>query len=526
LTIAGIRRRERVAAILLAAMALAACSTGATDPDPGSSPDRTVASPTAVLPSLPAEGRPVQPVPDVRPRGFADPPPGSGLARYREQRPSWRSCGRLQCAQVLVPLDYADPDGTAITLTIGVRPASRGSRATVFANPGGPGGSGLTFLQGLDQSAWADVELVSWDPRGVGASTPVGCWDDAASDAYSQLDQSPDDAVERSALVAGAQRLGLSCLHGSGALLKHLSTADSARDLDLIRDALGLTNLNYLGLSNGTLIGAIYAQLFPDRLGRFVLDGAVNISHSPVLQLQGFDRALTAMAGWCVARTSGCPLGRTRDQVLGAITGLWNGLETTPLVAGGRTLTQTKAAIGVLQSLYGGEAVYPDLLAALDAAIRGGDPAGLLTLSDRLLGRLPDGHWSQFAYAYPASRCADAPNTGLSAAWTDAALEARRAPIFGPVIGTDVECAVWPVDGEASVGKLTAPKAPPLVVIGTTGDPATPYEWAQGMAGQLRSAVLVTHRGTGHTAFGSACYSTVVRPYVLDGRLPPAGTIC
>jgi pimeloyl-ACP methyl ester carboxylesterase len=471
-------------------------------------------------------GRPVQPVPDVRPAGFADPPPGGGLDRYRGQRPSWRPCGRLRCAQILVPLDYAHPDDAAITLTVGLLPASGTARATVFANPGGPGGSGLRFLQGMDQSSWTDVDLISWDPRGVGASTPVGCWGDAASDAYSQLDLSPDDTAERTALVDGAQRLGLSCLNRSGALLEHLSTADSARDLDLIRDALGLPRANYLGLSNGTLIGAIYAQLFPNRVGRFVLDGAVNISHSPVLQLQGFDRALTAMADWCVAQPSGCPLGTSRVEVLGAITGLWRRLETKPLTVGGRTLTQTKAAIGVLQSLYGGEAGYSNLIAALGAAISRGDPTGLLSLSDRLLGRQPDGHWSQFTYAYPASRCADAPNTGLSAAWADAALEARRAPIFGPVIGADVECAVWPVDAPASVRKLTAPKAPPLVVIGTTGDPATPYEWAQGMAQQLQSAVLVTHRGTGHTAFGSACYPSVVRPYLLDGRLPPPGTTC
>ncbi len=307
MTIARVRLREWVAAILLAAMTLVGCSPGAIDPGPSSSPDRSVASPTTTLPSLPSAGRPVQPVPDVRPGGFADPPPGSGLARYRGQQLDWRSCGRLQCAQLLVPLDYAHPDDGAISLTIGLRPASGGSRATVFANPGGPGGSGLTFLQGVDPSSWTDVDLISWDPRGVGASTPVGCWGDAASDAYSQLDQSPDDATERNALVDGAQRLGLSCLNGSGALLEHLSTADTARDLDLIRDALGLASLNYLGLSNGTLIGAIYAQLFPARVGRFVLDGAVNISHSPVLQLQGFDRALTAMADWCVAQSSRLP---------------------------------------------------------------------------------------------------------------------------------------------------------------------------------------------------------------------------
>lgn len=520
-------RRGSVVAILLVTLTLVSCSVGMVDPtlSPGP-PDEGPATPVATLPERPTEGRPVQPVPDVSPPGFADPPSGRGLGRYRNQQPVWRDCGRLQCATILVPLDYAHPDAAAITLTVGRRTASGPPSVTVFANPGGPGASGLSFLAQLDPASLADLELISWDPRGTAASTPVRCWGDTASDAYAQLDLSPDDAAERAELADGAQRFGLSCLAGTGALLEHLSTEDTARDMDLIRDALRLTSVDYLGLSNGTLIGAIYAQLFPDRVGRFVLDGAVDIARSRFLQLQGFDRALTAMADWCAARSSGCPLGRTSEEVLGSITGLWDRLETEPLKADGRTLTQTTAAVGVLQSLYAGETGYPGLVSALDSAIRRSDPAGLLRRSDRLLGRLPDGRWSQFAYAYPASRCADAPNTGIADAWREAALDARRAPIFGPVLGTDVECAVWPVDAPASIGKITAPKAPPLLVIGTTGDPATPYEWAQGMAGQLRSAVLVTHRGTGHTAFDSACYSAVVKPFLVDGRLPADGITC
>lgn len=428
---------------------------------------------------------------------------------------------------MLVPLDYARPDEIAITLTVGRRGPEEGTAGgVVLANPGGPGGSGLAFLGGLDGDPFGPVDVVSWDPRGAGLSTPVRCWDDSAMDAYAQLDLSPDGQDERTALVQGAQRFGLSCLDGSGALLGHLSTAETARDLDLIRDALGLQTIDFVGLSNGTLIGAIYAQLFPDRARRLVLDGAVDISDSSTLQLQGFDRGLEAMADWCLTQSSGCPLGTNRAAVVGAITGLWSRLESAPLAVGDRQLTQTLAAEGVLQGLYAGQAGYPTVVDAVARSIDRGDGSRLLRLADALLGRRPNGSWSQFADAYPASHCADEPDTGLATAWRDAADEARRAPIFGPVLGTDIECAVWPVDAPKGAGTLTAPDAPALIVIGTTGDPATPYEWAQGMAGQLQSSVLVTHRGTGHTAFGSACYREVVRPYLADGRLPVEGTIC
>ncbi|HET9650427.1 MAG TPA: alpha/beta fold hydrolase [Microlunatus sp.] len=481
--------------------------------------------PSDPLPPRPAAGRPTQPVPDVRPQGFADPPPGHGLDRYRSQALNWRDCGSLRCATVLVPLDYTRPDATAITLTVGMRTAHGSTRGMVFTNPGGPGGSGLTFLGGMDSPELADLDLVSWDPRGTGLSTPVRCWGDAEADAYAAVDLSPDDDAERTALADGAQRLGLACLAGSGPLLQHLSSADTARDLDVIRAVLGRSRIDYIGLSNGTLIGAIYAQLFPDRVGRFVLDGAVNISSSPVLQLQGFDRALEAMADWCVAQSAGCRLGTSRAEVIRTITDFWSRLDADPERDGGRRLTQTFAAVGVLQGLYGGEAGYPRLVSALDAAINGSSPAQLLRYADSLLGRRPDGSRTQFTYAYPASRCADTSNDGLAKAWTEAGEEARAAPIFGPVAGTDVECASWPVNAPKRM-PLTAPKAPRMIVIGTTGDPATPYAWAQGMARQLKSAVLVTHRGTGHTAFGSACYGEIVRPYLLNGRLPADGTTC
>lgn len=494
----------------------------------GSPPDRVPSLPTtpSPLPSVPVDARPVQPVPDVRPPGFADPPAGHGLARYRGQQLVWRACGALRCATILVPLDYARTDGAAISLTVARRVVTHGTaHGIVVTNPGGPGGSGVEFLSGLRGDPFGDVDVVSWDPRGSGGSTPVRCWDQAAQDAYAELDGSPDDAGERSALVSAAQRFGLSCLAGSGRLLAHVSTVESARDLDLIRDALGVDRVDYVGFSNGTLLGADYAQLYPGRVGRFVLDGAVNISGSPVVQLEGFDRALRAMLDWCVAQRGGCELGTSQQDAVSTLTAFWTRLDAAPLPVGNRMLTQTLAVDGVVAALYSGVSGYPELRSALIGAIRHGDGRGLLELADRLLG-LEDGSWTQFAVAYPASECADEPNTGLVSAWREAAADARRAPILGPVDGLDIECAVWPVDSARGPGKLTAPDAPPLIVIGTTGDPATPYEWAQGMADQLTSAVLVTHRGAGHTSFGSDCYPTVVQPFLATGQLPARGATC
>ena len=312
-------------------------------------------------------------MPDVRPPGFADPPAGHGLARYRGQQLVWRACGALRCATILVPLDYARPDEAAISLTVARRVVTHGTaHGIVVTNPGGPGGPGVEFLSGLRGDPFGDVDVVSWDPRGSGGSTPVRCWDQAAQDAYAELDGSPDDAGERSALVNASQRFGLSCLAGSGPLLAHVSTLESARDLDLIRDALGLDRVDYVGFSNGTLLGADYAQLFPGRVGRFVLDGAVNISGSPVVQLEGFDRALLAMLDWCIAQRGGCELGTSQQDAVSTLTAFWARLDAAPLPVGNRMLTQTLAADGVVAALYSGVSGYPELRSALIGAIRHG----------------------------------------------------------------------------------------------------------------------------------------------------------
>lgn len=505
---------------LAVGIAFSACSA----PAPTPAPTPLTPLPTEALPPLPAEGRPLEPVPEVAPPGFSDPPPGRGLSRYAGQRLDWRVCGTLDCATLLVPLDYRAPDRQAITLTVGRRPAGNGpALGTVLLNPGGPGGSGLDFLrayEGLDR-----FDRISWDPRGAGQSTPVRCWDQAQMDALQAVDFSPDDAAEREALIAAQRSFGRSCLEQSGPLLAQVSTAATVRDLDLIRDALGLDTINYLGFSNGSLLGAGYAQLFPDRVGRMVLDGAVNISGSPITQPYGFERALVALADWCAAQR--CGLGESREEVLAAVTGLWDRLDAEPMVVGRRQLTQSMAVGAVTQALYFGPPGWAGVSRAVRAATSDGDGTELLAWADRYAERRPDGSYDQFAYAFPASNCADSSTDDLATADAEAAAAVRQAPVMGPHLGPDFLCAVWPVASPPGLPKLTAPDAPQIVVIGTTGDPATPYEWAVGMAGQLATARLVTHRGEGHSSYGDAeCVAQVVLPYLSEGRLPAPGAEC
>lgn len=515
----AVGRRSRLVVLTLLALVLAACSV---TPVPPPEPPVTPTS----LPSLPAKGRPVQPVPDVRPAGFADPPPGSGLDRYRAQQLRWTSCARkLACASVLAPLDYADPDGPALTLALAKRSTSAENRAgTLFVNPGGPGGSGRGYAAGFNSSGLDRFDVVGWDPRGVGGSTPVQCFGSADLDRYLAVDVSPDDPAEEQALKAETYAFGASCLARSGALLEHISTETTARDLDLLRGLVGDERLNYYGASYGTQIGATYAQLFPDRVGHLVLDGAVNISGSSVSQVQGFERALDHFATWAAAEKDH-PLGSSQTQVLDRIRGLLDGLDASPLRVGDREISQQQGVQAVLDPLYGRDD-WPVLLRALADAVAG-NGKDLLALADAGNYRNSNGAYGQINYAFPAIRCLDSRAASVANAERSAKRQAAKAPLLGPLAGLDLVCPLWPVAPAPKLPKLTAPGAAPIVVVGTTGDPATPYENAVGMARQLSSGVLVTLDGEGHTAYGqSSCIRGVVDAYLVGDRVPADGLRC
>nr|WP_300150823.1 alpha/beta hydrolase [Propionicimonas sp.] len=454
--------------------------------------------------------------------------PGDDLTAYLAQQPTWRDCGEgTECAEVLAPLDYADPSARAVTLALRRSPATKSPRlGSLFINPGGPGASGKALVESFENTGLEQYDIVGWDPRGTGDSTPVTCYGATETDAFNRVDTSPDDESERSAMIQAAYAFGKSCWEHSGVLLEHISTIETVRDLDLLRQLLGDARLNYLGYSYGTQIGATYAELFGQHTGRLVLDAAVDITdNDEVIQAMGFDLALGNFAAWCAKQR--CALGDSRQQVLDAVTGLFDQLDATPAPAGQRTLTQSLAITGVAAMLYGGTSAWSTLVAMIEAA-RKGNGAGLLLAADALNDRDEKGNYGSMFYAFPAISCLDTDeDKGVIDAdrvWTQ---DQQKAPIFGTYFGPQYNCALWPVRPAPHVD-VHGTDAKPLLVIGGTGDNATPYQQAVDMAAQLSSAVLVTREGEGHGSYGhgSPCIDRIVVNYLVKGDLPKDGVRC
>ncbi|MFK4269622.1 alpha/beta hydrolase [Streptomyces milbemycinicus] len=469
----------------------------------------------------------------------------AALAAYYEQKLSWHECrggAGFECATLKAPLDYARPDdGHDLKLAVSRKKASGpGKRlGSLMVNPGGPGGSAIDYLQsyagiGYPVRVRARYDLVAMDPRGVAASEPITCLGDKQMDAFTQTDQTPDAPAETRSLVASYQKFARGCASRSGEILGHVSTVEAARDMDLLREVLGDRKLTYVGASYGTFLGATYADLFPRRVGRLVLDGALD----PALtseqinrdQTAGFETAFTAFAKDCVRRAS-CPLG-TRDvpQARERLTAFFTRLDAHPVRTGeSRRLGESLATTGVLAALYD-EGAWPQLRTALRSAMRG-DGSGLLTLADLYYERDGDGSYANLMYANPAVNCLDLPPAFRAPADVRKSLPAfqKASPVFGKALAwSALNCAYWPVRPTGTPHPLHAKGAAPIVVVGTTRDPATPYTWARSLASQLTSATLLTYNGDGHTAYGrgSACIDTAIDTYLLTGTPPPSGKRC
>lgn len=519
-------------AAVAALVTLSACT-------PGPVPDQTTAQPPAgeLIRVSESPGFEVDrlrlPASNAEPDGFADAPSGEGLTGYLDQRVDWRACSTFECTRVLVPLDYANPSEQAITLALARRKATKTPvLGTLFINPGGPGGSGRNMVTYFESEGLEQYDIVGWDPRGTNASTPVRCFDETKTDDYVELDASPDDAAETQALLVGTYEFAVSCWERSGDLLKHISTIDTVRDLDLLRQLLGDDKLNFLGYSYGTRVGSYYADLFPQRVGRLVLDASVDITgDDSVIQAMGFDQALDSFAAWCARQN--CRLGSTKEAVLAATTGFLERLDGAPLrvpdTSGGsaRTLTQTLAATGIAAYMYGGIPAWQVLERDLAAAALDSDGGRLLRASDGLNSRSEDGTYGSLFYSFQAIGCADSDDQGVLDAerrWTD---DQRKAPVYGKYFGPGYTCALWPVNSAPQL-KPTGSGAGPIVVVGATGDPATPYQHAVTMAQQLESAVLLTYEGEGHGTFGgkSECVDNAVIAYLTQGTVPAEGMRC
>jgi pimeloyl-ACP methyl ester carboxylesterase len=462
------------------------------------------------------------------------------LVPFYGQTLEWKTCREeFECATAQVPLDYDAPDGEVIELALLRAPATGDDRlGTLLVNPGGPGGSGIDYAAStvVNDAVHERYDIVGFDPRGVGESTPVDCLSDADLDEFVSADGSPDDAGEVMLLQVQAAEFTGGCATRAVERLPHVGTSDVARDVDVLRAVLGDEQLNYLGKSYGTYIGALYAEQFPERVGRVVLDGAID----PALtgaelalgQADGFERALGAYLDHCLEGEE-CPLGRIETEARSTLTNLLDVIDATPLPTAdeSRPLTQSLALRGIALPLYlNPDEGYAVLSLALDDALAG-DGAALLTLADLYLFRNPDGTYDgNTNEAIYAVNCLDRPHAG-SIAEIEAAAPVFEAasPIFGSFLAWDeVTCVEWPVPPASEPARVSAAGAPPIVVVGTTGDPATPYEWAESLAAQLESGVLVSYEGSVHTAYreGSDCIDEAVDTYLLDGTVPDDGLRC
>jgi pimeloyl-ACP methyl ester carboxylesterase len=467
----------------------------------------------------------------------------STLARYYAQKLHWTACDDgFQCARLLVPFDYSRPGWKRFSLPVIKLPAAdpRQRIGSLVVNPGGPGGSGVQYAQSarsvIAPAILDRFDIVGFDPRGVGGSEPaVHCMTGPQLDKYYATDDTPDNATQLAHVVAESELFAHECAAKAGPLLPYVGTQNAARDLDVLRAALGDAKLTYLGKSYGTYLGAWYAQLFPRHVRALVLDGALNpdapATEINLVQAEGFEVALHSFAANCMD-SSGCPLGRGRDVAAGIakIQGLLNRATATPLandLGDGRPADGALLLEGIAAALYS-RSYWPTLRTALADAF-GGDGTLLLQLADALLERGSSGAYTNLADSNMAINCLDRPWPRTLATWRAAAsAAAKAAPQFGAAImWGSLPCAYWPVPSNP-VPHITGAGAPPILVVGTTRDPATPYRWAQALAGELKSGVLLGWNGDGHTAYmmGSSCVDDYVNRYLISGAAPRSGTVC
>ncbi|MEU2282828.1 alpha/beta fold hydrolase [Streptomyces sp. NPDC013178] len=446
-----------------------------------------------------------------------------------------------QCATMKAPLDWDDPEGDTIGIAL-IRAKASGEESrrigSLLFNFGGPGGSGVTTLPafGEDYAALRTrYDLVSFDPRGVGRSAPVRCENDQQLDAYFQQDMTPDDSVERTTLLDNTKEFNEACEDNSKRMLPHVRTTDAARDMDLMRQVLGDTKLHYFGISYGTELGGVYAHLFPRNVGRAVFDAVVDPTQTPeqgaLGQARGFQRALDNFAEDCASKTEGCPVGDTAQDVKDRIAELLKDLDSKPIPGiFPRELTQSAATNGIAQALYSQD-FWEYLTEGLEQAYAG-DGRILMLLSDSMNGRSENGEYSNIAAANASINCSD-DKPRYSVGHVERRLPEFRSasPLFGDFLAWGmVSCTDWAVPGAADHPDVRAPGAAPILVIGNTGDPATPYEGARRMVAALGRGVGVelTYKGQGHGAYDSKnkCVQSAVNGYLLDGKVPAAGTVC
>jgi pimeloyl-ACP methyl ester carboxylesterase len=487
---------------------------------------------------MPQDGATPRPVVSIVPdtEGVA-----AELLPFYEQTLDWAACdgaSEFECTSVTAPLDWDNPGAGDIRLSVVRHLATAAPLGSLLTNPGGPGSSGVDMiLDGLDYAVGAELienyDVIGFDPRGVGDSTAVTCLDAAGMDAYlydipSAPRNTPEWEAERTALD---QAFADACEANSDGILAFVTTVQSARDMDLIRAVLGDKKLNYLGYSYGTFLGATYAELYPQKTGRIVLDGAVDPAipglEVGTTQALGFESALRAYMQHCLDSGS-CPFDGTLDEAMTDLGVLLAGVDSTPLKNDdGRSLGADSLVTGIIAALYSEES-WDYLTEALNNTLQG-DPYDALALADFYNGRDGGVYLDNSSEAFRAYNCMDYPLEEDQAA-EDAALQkiAEGAPTIAPYWSGPEPCIGWPHPPTGTRGEIHAEGAAPILVIGTTNDPATPYEWAVSLADQLDQGVLITRVGEGHTGYnkGNSCVDDAVDAFFIDDVVPEDGLRC
>ncbi len=469
----------------------------------------------------------------------------AGLDEFYHQDVEWEACEgsgavTTECATVRVPLDYDEPEGETIELSMLRVPASGDAIGSLFVNPGGPGGSGKDMASDasyyFSDALRENYDIVGFDPRGVGDSTPIDCLPDDELGDF--LDKSYPDTPEGEAQSLKDTRAIIEgCVDTSGNLLEFVSTINAAKDMDVMRAALGETQLDYFGFSYGTHLGGQYADMFPENVGRMVLDGAVDPAVSALdssyFQAVGFEQALTAYVESCLDDTD-CPLeGDTVEEAKAHLQSVIEATQDNPLptAVDDRVVNPAIFYTGIATTLYS-EDTWSYLTEALIMAIEEDDGTFILTFNDLMIGR--DTYSGEFSdnslEARWAINCVDFPAVidEEAVAANDVRLN-EDAPTFAPYFeGGDTFCSEWPHTADEVPGPFVAAGSNPILVIGTVGDPATPYQSSVNLAEQLENGILLTWEGEGHTAYGSAgpCIEDAVDDFFINGTLPEDGLTC
>jgi pimeloyl-ACP methyl ester carboxylesterase len=456
----------------------------------------------------------------------------TSLNAYYAQELQWKSCyENYQCADLLVPIDYTNLKTGTFNISVLKYPTTNKKKlGSLIVNPGGPGGSGVDYAYAAEYLFSPAIlnayDIVGFDPRGVSRSEPIICLTDKELDASYASDAKPDNEKEFAQTLIESKKFIQQCEEKNDHL-KSFSTANAARDMDILRQAVGDKHLNYMGKSYGTFLGTLYAQFFPDKVGRMVLDGAVDPTISDfqqsLTQAIGFDKAFAAFAADCNKQRD-CPLPKDKDAAIRFMKQLFKQAEKKPTATKNkkRVLSESLMVLGTASALYDSATGWPDLRKAI-AEAKNGEGDTFLKLADEYTGRLEDGAYRSNEFDSAAIiDCLDFKDErSIDEMKRDANVFIKQAPFFGPYLAySGLGCKYFKSPKVTTI--LPTKTANPIVIIGTTGDPATPYQWAQGLNKLLTNSVLISLTGDGHTGQGqgNTCVDNQVDDFYLKNPIP------